>query len=436
MHFDQASNIQNQRVHLSSSASPLSSSSLALDDFDLSHDECNVTPHIASKIGRNLHLQSQHPLCIIRQVIESYFQGQPNQQLQQQLPQHELHTFSNISPIVSTMDCFDSLLIPKDHISRSKSDTYYFNNETVLRAHTSAHQASILRDGHEYFLCTGDVYRRDDIDSSHYPIFHQMEGVKVFHFEEDDGQPPLSETEQVEHVLNDLKSNLEGLAMHLFGKDVPMRWVDAYFPFTHPSLELEIYLEDHKQDDGWLEVLGCGVMQPAILQSSGVTTAIPSNTKAWAFGLGLERLAMVLFDIPDIRLFWSNDNRFLQQFENIPTIGDLGGDSNKEWKGILPKFVPYSKYPPVFKDIAFWLPSDGSFHVQDLNELVREFAGDLVEEVVLVDEFTHPKTKKTSNCYRITYRSMDRSLTNNEIDRLQEKLRTTLPATCPGIELR
>ena len=467
---------QQNRYWLSSATNPssFSSSPISLDDFDLTHKDCNVTKHIASKIGRNLHLQANHPLCIIRQIITKYFQSRQQQQEEQvqnvksgpsQHRQALLHHFSNISPIVSTMDSFDSLLIPQDHISRSPSDTYYLNPDTVLRPHTSAHQQSILQDGYEYFLVTGDVYRRDDIDSSHYPIFHQMEGVKVFHF--DDYNQQMSEEEQVEFVLNDLKQNLEGLAKHLFGQDVPMRWVDAYFPFTHPSLELEIYLEDHKQDDGWLEVLGCGVMQPKILQSSGRigsgdASSSSSNTKAWAFGLGLERLAMVLFDIPDIRLFWSNDARFLQQFETVnvesspPPSPDGKGVINTAWKGKLPKFEPYSKYPPVFKDIAFWLPNsatttnedtansnpnddgskNGSFHVQDLNELVREIAGDLVEEVTLVDEFVHPKTSRCSHCYRITYRSMDRSLTNSEIDKLQETLRALLPETCHGIELR
>ena len=108
---------------------------------------------------------------------------------------------------------------------------------------------------------------------------------------------------EVEVVSKELKETLEGLAQHLFG-EVEMRWVDAYFPFTEPSYELEIYFNGE-----WLEVLGCGVMQQSILDDSG-----NPGKKAWAFGLGLERLAMVLFDIPDIRLFWSDDPRFSNQF--------------------------------------------------------------------------------------------------------------------------
>jgi phenylalanyl-tRNA synthetase alpha chain len=125
----------------------------------------------------------------------------------------------------------------------------------------------------------------------------------------------------------------------------------------------------------------------------------------WAFGLGLERLAMVLFDIPDIRLFWTSDERFHAQFQS----------------GKIVKFVPFSKYPPCYKDITFWVP-DG-FHPNDLNEVVRDVAGDLVEQVLLLDEFVHPKTQKVSNCFRIMYRSMERSLTNEEIDELQRQVR-------------
>jgi phenylalanyl-tRNA synthetase alpha chain len=171
-----------------------------------------------------------------------------------------------------------------------------------------------------------------------------------------------------------------------------MRWVPAYFPFTNPSFELEIYFQEE-----WLEVLGCGIIQPEIVRNSDRGGA----EIGWAFGLGLERLAMVLFDIPDIRLFWTDDDRFHKQFTS----------------GKIVRFLPFSKYPPCYKDVTFWVPED--FHPNDLNEVVRDVAGDLVEQVELVDEFTHPKTQKLSNCFRITYRSMERSLTNEEIDELQ-----------------
>lgn len=136
------------------------------------------------------------------------------------------------------------------------------------------------------------------------------------------------------------------------------------------------------------------------IKRSGKTTNV-----AWAFGLGLERLAMVLFDIPDIRLFWSTDERFTSQFSK----GELGL-----------KFKPYSKYPPCFKDMSFWI-SD-AFTENNLCEIVRGVAGDLVEEVRLIDNFTNKKGM-TSHCYRIAYRSMERSLTDDEINDLQWNVR-------------
>jgi len=305
----------------------------------------------------------------------------------------------DLSPIVSTHENFDSLLIPQDHVSRRKSDTYYLNNDTLLRCHTSAHQSKLLKQGMRKFLVTGDVYRKDEIDATHYPVFHQMEGVKVF--EDDD----------LMTVENDLKEGLEGMVRAVFG-DVEMKWSADYFPFTDPSFELEINYQDK-----WLEVLGCGVMQPQILRDANISS---NNNKAWAFGLGLERLAMILFEIPDIRLFWSQDTRFLEQFES-------SGSSK------IFKFQPFSKYPPVFKDIAFWLGDE--FHPNDLAEVVREVAGDLVERVELIDAFTHPKTERESNCFRITYRSMDRSLTDEEINELQAGVREQAE-TVLGVELR
>jgi phenylalanyl-tRNA synthetase alpha chain len=131
---------------------------------------------------------------------------------------------------------------------------------------------------------------------------------------------------------------------------------------------------------------------------------------------------MVLFEIPDIRLFWSQDDRFWNQFR----------------EGEITKFQPYSKYPPCLKDVSFWINTDNEnnqFHVNEMLDLTRQVAGDLVELVELVDQFTHPKTQRQSHCYRITYRSMDRSLTNEEIDILQDELRTMIQDKLP-VELR
>lgn len=412
----------------------------ALNDDPLN----NVPVHIAEKLGRNLHLLPDHPLCTIRSIIEDYWQrrhrasGGPPFSCER-----DLH------PIVSVRQCFDDLLIPIEHVSRRPSDTYYVDSQRVLRTHTSAHQSTLLslkqrdviNDSLDAFLVSGDVYRRDEIDRSHYPVFHQMEGVRMF-------QSSANAAVPVDVVVADLKEGLEGMARELFG-DVDMRWVDAYFPFTEPSFELEVFY-----DGDWLEVLGCGVIEKAIVAKSGRN---PDEEIGWAFGLGLERLAMVLFSIPDIRLFWSTDPRFLDQFRSTCNGEPLP-------RGRAKKFKPYSRFPPCLKDISFWLP-DGAvvlssdddlerrglfdsrseaqaraegrfiFHPNDLFEVVRGVAGDMVETVEFIDDFTHPKTGRRSQCYRIVFRHMDRNLTNEEVDAVQLVVRNTVREQL-GVELR
>ncbi|TQD98383.1 hypothetical protein C1H46_015984 [Malus baccata] len=354
---------------------------IAKDDVLRDDPTNNVPDTIFAKLGLQLHRRDQHPLGILKNAIYEYFDTNYSNQFDK---------FDNLSPIVSVKENFDDVLVPADHVSRSYNDTYYIDSQTVLRCHTSAHQAEILRRGHTHFLVTGDVYRRDSIDSTHYPVFHQMEGVRVFSPQDWEA----SGTDGTSYAAGDLKKCLEGLARHLFGS-VEMRWVDTYFPFTDPSFELEIFFQEK-----WLEVLGCGVTEQEILRRSGKTDNV-----AWAFGLGLERLAMVLFDIPDIRLFWSSDERFTSQFSS----GQLGV-----------KFKPFSKYPPCYKDVSFWI--NESFTENNLCEVVREVAGDLAEEVQLIDNFTNKKGM-TSHCYRIAYRSMERSLTDDEINKLQWNVR-------------
>eukprot|EP00285_Hemiselmis_virescens_P016275 CAMPEP_0173389046 /NCGR_PEP_ID=MMETSP1356-20130122/11208_1 /TAXON_ID=77927 ORGANISM="Hemiselmis virescens, Strain PCC157" /NCGR_SAMPLE_ID=MMETSP1356 /ASSEMBLY_ACC=CAM_ASM_000847 /LENGTH=407 /DNA_ID=CAMNT_0014346097 /DNA_START=9 /DNA_END=1231 /DNA_ORIENTATION=+ len=344
----------------------------------------NIPPHIAALVGRDLHLQPNHPLSIIKKKIEQYFVSRDA----------SFVCRDSMDPITTTHACFDTLLIPPDHQSRKPSDTYYIDEKTLLRTHTSAHQTELLSSGETKFLCTGDVYRRDEIDASHYPAFHQMEGVKLI--ERCKGM--AGRDEWVSICIEELKADLEGMVDELFGK-VEKRWVDAYFPFTEPSLELEILFEGE-----WLEVLGCGVMQQKILDSVGL-----HDQHGWAFGLGLERLAMVLFQIPDIRLFWSKDERFLSQFR----------------AGEITKFEPFSKYPPCYKDIAFWVPE--GFEENNFMEMVRGVAGDVAESVVLLDRFENKKIGKTSHCYRINYRAMDRNLTNEEVDAMQARLRDEVP---------
>lgn len=214
-------------------------------------------------------------------------------------------------------------------------------------------------------MIVGDVYRRDEIDRTHYPAFHQMEGVRLFSTQEELFAPisfgmktdellafKLLETlstvrtrDKQEKLTVDatkmlelsLKQCLTGLVRHLFGAELKCRWVDVYFPFTHPSWELEICFDDG--DEKWTEVLGCGIIEQKLLENSGAEKKV-----GWAFGLGLERLAMKLYEIPDIRLFWTKDERFMKIFDGKSHTDKIS-------------FKPYSKQPPCINDISFWLPN-------------------------------------------------------------------------------
>lgn len=425
----------------------------------------NTPSSILSAIPRRLHTQPDHPLTITRQLIESRFPG--------------YKTHNNLFPIVSTHQNFDSLGFPPDHVGRSRTDTYYINKDTVLRTHTSAHQADTFRKNEaEGYLISADVYRRDAIDRSHYPVFHQMEGARTWdrraaeqqgktlaqviwddvakipkhNVQVEDANPtihhernPLQEGHnagETEAIAAHLKRSLEDVVVAIFNAartasdagsaaaDEPLkvRWVEAYFPFTSPSWELEVFWQGD-----WLEVLGCGVVQQSILNNADVPDRV-----GWAFGLGLERIAMLLYSIPDIRLFWSTDSRFLSQFKASSPVK---------------RFVPFSKYPACFKDVSFWLrtsssaaggagpaPASGastaaSFHENDVMEIAREVCGDVIEDVRLTDEFVHPKTGRRSMCYRVNYRHLERTLTNEETNDLHERFRQQLVDKL-GVELR
>ncbi|KJE89049.1 phenylalanyl-tRNA synthetase [Capsaspora owczarzaki ATCC 30864] len=398
----------------------------------------NVSPSIQAKLGRGLLTVPNHPLRIIKLRIEQYL-NETRPGTDPLLAPRAFAIVDSLSPVVTVQQNFDSLLVPADHVSRQPRDTYYVNQNQVLRCHTSAHQVQTLREGHDAVLIAGDVFRRDEIDASHYPAFHQMEGIRLFSHDtlakynpeiagspifEQAGSPTYGETaaKQKSHtalaaavVERDLKATLDGLARHLFGSEIQVRWVDAYFPFTHPSWEMEVLFHGK-----WLEVLGCGVVQQQILSNAGV-----ENKLGWAFGLGLERLAMVLFGIPDIRLFWSTDSRFVSQFSEAAALNP-GANAVK--------FQEFSRFLSRSKDTTFWLPSSG-FEDNDFFELVRSIASDLVENVQMIDSFVHPKTGRTSKCFRVTYRSYERDLSHEEVNLLHNEIRNRLAADLK-VELR
>ncbi|GCB70824.1 hypothetical protein scyTo_0001381 [Scyliorhinus torazame] len=216
-----------------SARATLSDSIELFEKFYLRDDYTNVTPKILSKVGKSLQNQRNHPLWLIKERIKNHFYTHYLSRNRNPL----FSVYDNLSPVVTTEQNFDSLLIPLDHASRRKGDNFYLNQTNMLRAHTSAHQHELIRAGLNAFLVVGDVYRRDEIDCSHYPVFHQMEGVRLFSkhelfanvqngeelciFEKGCRTPYKQEMHTLEAVKLlefDLKQTLKKVMAHLFGK--------------------------------------------------------------------------------------------------------------------------------------------------------------------------------------------------------------------------
>jgi phenylalanyl-tRNA synthetase alpha chain len=391
------------RRFTSSSSHVSAASTVRIAGRDYPTDEMmNLPESINAKIPLQLHRKPGHPIATLRGLVESHYP--------------DFAHLTSLSPLVTPYKNFDELGFPADHPGRARSDSYYINKNLMLRTHTSAHEVETFTKGEDKWLLTADVYRRDEIDASHYPVFHQMEGARIFGadarsmealYEENkwwesqlartdiviedvphvSSTNPVQETHDAEHaalVAANLKYTLNGLMFKLFGADskrespLRVRWIEAYFPFTSPSFEVEVFFGGK-----WLEILGCGVVKQRTLDMSSMLILLISssfsllsiiltsildvpNKIGWAFGLGLERIAMILYSIPDIRLFWSEDPRFLSQFE----------------PGKITKFKPYSKYPAAPRDISFWMPQHGEpVHPNDFCDTVRDIAGDLAQDV-------------------------------------------------------
>ena len=186
---------------------------------------------------------------------------------------------------------FEALNVPEDHPAKDMHDTFYLKDFGLLRTHTSPVQIRTMekKKPPHRIICPGKVFRKDS-DLTHTPMFHQIEGLVV----ED-----KASFAQLKGLLNDFLEDF-------FGREVELRFRPSYFPFTEPSAEVDI-----RWDKSWLEVLGCGMVHPNVLQMVGVDT---KKYNGFAFGLGVERMAMLKYDIPDLRLFFENDYRFLKQF--------------------------------------------------------------------------------------------------------------------------
>jgi phenylalanyl-tRNA synthetase alpha chain len=206
--------------------------------------------------------------------------------------------------IESTYYNFDALNIPESHPSRDDWDTLYIDAKTVLRTHTSPVQIRAMEKygAPLYIIIPGKCYRHDNPDSTHSPMFHQIEGLAI---DED-------------ITFADLKGTLDFFAKMLFGEKVRTRFQPSFFPFTEPSGEVAVscFVCDGQgcrvcKESGWIELMGCGMVHPQVLRNGGID---PDKYSGWAFGLGVDRFAMVKCDINDIQLFFQGDVRFLEQF--------------------------------------------------------------------------------------------------------------------------
>jgi phenylalanyl-tRNA synthetase alpha chain len=200
--------------------------------------------------------------------------------------------------------CFDALNTPADHPARNEKDTFYFDSGKLLRTHTSSVQIRTMEAQAPpvRIIAPGSAYRRDEIDATHLSVFNQLEGLSIAN----------------DVSLPDLKGTLEYFFHELFGPATEVRFRPHFFPFTEPSFEIDVKLTVKGQAPRWIEVAGCGMVDPAVFESINQTRKDdaydPETITGFAFGMGLDRLAMIRWGIKDIRLLIENDVRFLRQF--------------------------------------------------------------------------------------------------------------------------
>ncbi len=199
--------------------------------------------------------------------------------------------------------CFDALNTPDDHPARNEKDTFYFDTGKLLRTQTSTVQARVMeKDAPPIrIICPGSAFRRDAIDATHLSAFNQIEGLYV--------------NENVS--IGELKGTLEYFLKALFGAETAVRFRPHFFPFTEPSFEIDVLLQAAGQAPRWIEIAGCGMVNPAVFENIDQQTGKDTykGMTGFAFGIGLERLAMIRWGIRDIRLLIENDVRFLAQFQ-------------------------------------------------------------------------------------------------------------------------
>ena len=242
--------------------------------------------------GNSLNSGEKNPFYKIIDEIEEIFIGMG-------------YTVEKGSEVDKDHYVFELLNIPKDHPARDMQDTLYIDNETLLRSHTSAVQAHVMEKANGKpikIICPGKTYRRDDDDMTHSHQFAQVEGLVI----------------DKNINMGNLKATLELFARKMFSKNSEIRFRSSYFPFTEPSVEVDVSCFNCHgkgcnvcKNSGWIEILGAGMVHPNVLKMSGYDPDIYSG---FAFGIGIERVAMLRYGIDDIRRFYQNDIRFIKEF--------------------------------------------------------------------------------------------------------------------------
>jgi len=257
-----------------------------IKNLRLSKEEIDITLP-----GKKISIGNKHPLTLVLDEIKEIFLGLGFSTIEG--PEVELSYYN-----------FDALNVPQNHPSKDLQDTFYFNDELLLRTQTSPMQIRAM-EKHKppiRFIVPGKVYRVDEIDATHSPVFHQIEGLLV----------------DKDIAMSDLKGTLEIFAKRLFGENTKTRFRPHQFYFTEPSAEMDVscFVCNGKgcrvcQDEGWIEILGCGMVHPNVLEICHIDSKVYSG---FAFGMGLDRITMIKYDIDDLRLMFENDIRFLKQF--------------------------------------------------------------------------------------------------------------------------
>ena len=241
--------------------------------------------------SKKIELGSLHPITQIIKEVEEIFLGMG-------------YKIADGPEVEKAIYNFDKLNTPPDHPARDIQDTFYITDDVVLRSQTSPVQARVMENQEPpiKIICPGAVYRSDSVDATHSPVFHQIEGLVV--------DKNIS--------MTDLKGTLEMFAKKCLGENTKIRFRPHHFPFTEPSAEADVscFVCGGKgcrvcKGEGWIELLGCGMVHPNVFKNCGID---PDVYTGFAFGFGVERIAMAIFGIEDMRLLYENDVRFLKQF--------------------------------------------------------------------------------------------------------------------------